>query len=254
MARARQTMCQFGEGPHNLDDPVNQRWHVTPSGRKVRSCRPCALARERGYRKAERLRKATERAAATQLEWIGPVKITSYRRERIREKNGIKVPPGIRLQYRPSPQDYMIMQMFADGYSRYEIANAIGLSHRSVDMQMHLTRIKYGVHTTPEAIAQALKRGAIQPDKVRGKMVARQSNRVRAAIADLKLIVAGQCYVPRPNTPRYNKICEAFGAFSVPHAISIAWAAGRLTSRHIPQTANRYSRTMSKGGGIRWKN
>lgn len=254
MVRARQTMCQFGEGPHNLDDPVNQRWHVTPNGAKIRSCRPCALAREKRYRKAKRLLAAQERAKFTQLEWMGPTKVTPYRRERIRLKNGIKVPPGIRLQYRPSLQDFMIMQMFADGYSRYEIANVLCLTHRSVEMQMHLTRIKYGVHTTAEVIAQGLKRGAIHPDKVRGKMIPRRSNRVRAAVADLKLVAAGQAYLPRPHTSRYNAICDPLGALSIPHAISIAWGAGRLTSRHIPQTPNRYSRTMSKGGGIRWKN
>jgi DNA-binding CsgD family transcriptional regulator len=260
MARARQAKCNFGQGPHDMEDPRNQRWHVTPHGTKVRSCRPCALARERNYRKEARERAARERAKYNQLEWKGPKRITSYTRERIRAKTGITVPAGIRLQYKPNEQDFKIMQMYADGFSHYEIANVICLSPRSVDMQMQMTRIKYGVHSTAEVIAQGLKRGAIRPDKVRGKMVPRRSNRVRGAIAELKRIING-AHIPRSNTPKYAEICEPLGASSIPHAVSIAWAAGRLTSRHVPQTRNHYTsytskgaRNAPKGGGARWKN
>ncbi|MBW8087767.1 helix-turn-helix transcriptional regulator [Streptomyces hygroscopicus subsp. hygroscopicus] len=248
MPRQPQTMC--GAGIHRLDDPRNV--YVTfdrQRGAYRRKCRPCELARKR--------RAAVEGAQVEparhtrpwwlQLEWTGPhrARSTSGRADRRRRTVQAYAPSGHPMEYRPTAQQLVYLQALADGLTVEEIAERLCVTPNAVRNGLDAIRRKYGVSSTPAAVAQGLKRGAIRPDRKTGKRLPR-SNAVRTHVRSIRALVRGERPPHKGHAVALGRELDVLLSWSESHAVSVLWGAGRLTSRDVPQTRNQYRRRVKK--------
>ncbi|NEB04517.1 hypothetical protein G3I78_36525 [Streptomyces sp. SID13726] len=218
-------------------------------GRWQRRCRPCALARKRKYyqRQAEaRARMARVRPWWEQLEWTGPHRADNpWKRTRRRKRSAqnYKV-NGHPIAYKVSAQQVLYLQGLADGLTLDEIAERENVTLNTVHNGLGEARIKYGVSSNAAAVAQGLKRGVLKADRVTAR---RLPARVpRAAVEDVRALVRGERLPHKAHAARIWQTLDPLMSWTEAHAVSVLWAAGRLTSRHVPQTRNRYRRRRTK--------
>jgi DNA-binding CsgD family transcriptional regulator len=205
--RPPQTWCSAGL--HRLDDPTNvylSRTDTRTSGIK-RQCRPCALDR----------RKQRERAGK---------------------------PFRPYLSYRVTPQQLAILQCIADGLTVEETAERMYLAVPTIREHLKSTRRKYGVTNDSAAVAQALKRNLIQPDRATAKRLPHRILSVH--IHALRALIRSERRSYRPYDKRLPALLDACMSWTEPHAVSVLWAAGRLTNRDVPQTRNQYQRKKGR--------
>lgn len=244
MGRPRQSVC--GSGLHSFDDPAN--YYVIydrQRGQSRRKCRPCALARKR----AEAARKAAERAAMpvvrpwwAQLEWTGP-HTTNDPWQRLRRRKAFAqnyVVNGHPIAYRVTPTQLTYLQAIADGLTLEEVAEREHVTPNTVRNGLYEVRTKYGVASNAAAVAQGLKRGTVRPDRATAK---RLPYRVpAAAVRDVRALVLGERIPHKAHGKQIWRTLDPLMSWTEAHAVSVLWAAGRLTARDVPQTRNRYRR------------
>ncbi|MEU0808660.1 LuxR C-terminal-related transcriptional regulator [Streptomyces sp. NPDC005970] len=248
MPRRIQTMC--GAGLHRLDNPRNV--YVTfdkVSGKYRRKCRPCALARKRRAT-AERDQGQPARRELPwwqQLEWAGPHRAASASGRADRRKHTVQTyaPTGHPMEYRPTRQQLEYLQALADGLTVLEVAERLYVSLNAVHNGLYDLRRKYGVGSNAAAVAQGLKRGTIRPDRKTGKGLPR-NNSVRTHTRSIRALVRGERAPYRGNAAALARELDTLLSWSEAHAVSVLWGAGRLTSRDVPQTRNRYRRRIKK--------
>ncbi|MEU9654832.1 LuxR C-terminal-related transcriptional regulator [Streptomyces chartreusis] len=237
-------MC--GRGLHSFDDPDNV-WLVFNRDRDrwQRRCRPCAIERKRGYdrRKAEeRAKNPPVRPWWAQLEWTGPHRVDNpWKRSRRRKRSAqnYKV-NGHPIAYKVSPQQVIYLQGLADGLTLDEIAERENVTLNTVRNGLCEARTKYGVSSNAAAVAQGLKRGVLKADRDTAR---RLPYRVpAAAVEDVRALVRGERLPHKAHGARIWRTLDPLMSWTEAHAVSVLWAAGRLTSRHVPQTRNRYQR------------
>jgi len=244
MGRPRMTVC--GRGLHSFDDPDNV-WLVfnKDRGRWQRRCRPCAVMRKRGYdrRKAEeRAKKTPVRPWWEQLEWTGPHKVNDpWKRSRRRKRTAqnYKV-NGHPIAYRVTAQQVVYLQGLADGLTTEEVAEQEHISPNAVRLALGEVRAKYGVSSNAAAVAQGLKRGVLTADRATAR---RLPYRVPAVpVEDIRALVRGERLPHKAHAARIWRTLDPLMSWTEAHAVSVLWAAGKITSRHVPQTRNRYRR------------
>ncbi|MEV1049657.1 helix-turn-helix transcriptional regulator [Streptomyces sp. NPDC049887] len=145
------------------------------------------------------------------------------------------------MAYRPSPQQLAYLQLLADGLNVDEIAERLYVTRNAVRNGLQEIHRKYGVTSNAEAVAQGLKRGTIRPDRATGKRLPR-SNAARDGLADVRALLRGDRQQYKGGSLALGRLCDSLLSWSEPHAVSVLWGAGRLTSRDVPQTRNRYRR------------
>lgn len=235
------SMCR--KGLHSLDDPATVAWRTYPNGTKTRSCRLCrnAWARRRWHAQngAEDLPR--------QLEWRGPRRLTTGARWQRRARKGLASRRGGGcIAYRLSPTDVRMITLLAEGYTVREIAARDFCTLATVAMRLLQIRKRLGVTNSVQMVAQCLKRGVIRPDKATARRLRRQWEKERQAQVvivfrkELKEVIAGQRQPHVANSDALMKRLRAIQAHNAPHAVSVMWALGHLTSRHVPQTRNSY--------------
>lgn len=145
-----------------------------------------------------------------------------------------------RLHYRPTPQQYAILQLLADGLTVEEIAETMVLSVPTIAGHLQDIHRKYGVKNHAAAVAQALKRGMVQPDR---KTAKRLPYRIHSKhIEALRVLIRSERMSYRGYDKRLPVLLDACMSWTEAHAVSVLWAAGRLTAKDVPQTRNEYRR------------
>jgi DNA-binding CsgD family transcriptional regulator len=217
MTRGRRKQEWCGKGLHRLDDPANVYVSTNAAGRVKRTCRPCERARRR-------------QAASPK-------------------------PYRPHLYYRPTPQQLAILQCLADGLTVEETAERMQFSVANIAGHLQAVHRKYGVSNHAAAVAQALKRNLIQPDRATAKRLRRRVH-VKHVEA-LRRLIRSERMAYRPFDRRLVEMLDVTLSWTEAHAVSVLWAAGRLTNRDVPQTRNQYrrwtERRKPKGDAVTWK-
>ncbi|WP_340376451.1 LuxR C-terminal-related transcriptional regulator [Streptomyces sp. SS7] len=144
------------------------------------------------------------------------------------------------LNYRPTPQQLAILQCLADGLTVEETAEHMQFSVANIAGHLQSVHRKYGVKNHAAAVAQALKRGLIRPDKATAK---RLPYRIpRKHVEALRVLMRSERMAYRPYDKRLPELLDACMSWTEAHAVSVLWAAGRLTNKDVPQTRNQYRR------------
>ncbi|MEU4150842.1 LuxR C-terminal-related transcriptional regulator [Streptomyces sp. NPDC026659] len=244
MPRPRQAAC--GKGLHSFEDPANYYVVYDKSRDQYRrKCRPCALARKRAYnaRQAqERAVKSPPRPWWEQLEWVGPHRAKDpwqrlRRRKRYAQNYKVRGHP---IAYRPNPQQITYVQALADGLSVEEIAEREHVTPNTVHNGMVELRRKWGVSSNAAAVAQGLKRGVLRADRATAKRLPRRIS--PRHVEDVRALVRGERLPHKGHKQALWRLLDPLMSWSEAHAVSVLWAAGRITSRDVPQTRNRYRR------------
>lgn len=236
-------MC--GNGLHSFDDPANYREYFDKGrGQWRRRCRPCTNARksEADARKREARRLA--KAWWEQLEWTGPHRpqhaaTRAGRRKRTRQKYVVRGHP---IAYRVTAQQLDFLQGAANGETFQETAERLSVNAQAVRNGLLEVRRKYGVTSNAAAVAQGLKRGVIRADRVTAKRL--PARVARAHVDSIRALIKGERSPYKSH--RISRLLDACMAWTEPHAVSVLWAAGKITSRDVPQTRNQYRRRPGK--------
>lgn len=227
---------------HDLDDPFNATVTVR-DGRKVRECRPCGNERVRRRYHATKGQPYRPR----QLEWRGPRTLTAEGQAWRRRRQGVVgYRSGGQLAYKVTPSDVRLLQSLADGFTAREIAVQEYVTLSTIRMRSKMLMQRLGVSSSVGAVAQGLKRGMITPDKVTAKRLRlkwnrdREPYRLRYTRRQLADVVNAARMPGRPGSVALYARLAPLEAMTEPHAVSIMWALGEITSRHVPQTRNAY--------------
>lgn len=228
-------VCQNNHVIFGSDDLYENPSTGTVECRKCRSDRARTHAEKRkAKRRAEREAREAQKAMPA-LEVRGPRKKT--RRELSGQRRGTRA-----FNYSASAVELEVLQLIADGITPEEIAIHLYISASTVRQRLRRLRRKYGVNSTVAAVAQGLKKGTLGPDKRTAKTL-RGTRRVERSV-----IAAYVGYVISENVPAQErppsesvlKERQVIHAATDAHAVSILWAAGYITSRHVPQTRNHH--------------
>lgn len=229
-------------GIHDMADPANLAERKS-AGRVYRQCRQC-----------KRQRDSERQAKLRQLEWRGPRKrkdIASWRKRRGRSRGKT----GQQLKYRPTPEEVRTLQAIALGATYADICEAEFCTRSLPRNRMENVRIKYGVNSNAAAVAQGLKRGVIRADREGAKNIPaspwlRSRKGINRHAASVIALVQGKRRQYGDNTHALRRELDVLCAWSEAHAVSVLWAAGLITSRHVPQTRNRYRGTDRTERGV----
>jgi DNA-binding CsgD family transcriptional regulator len=229
-------------GLHDVTDPANV--YIRPDN-GTRWCKPCKRIVDRDHKRMMRHLTDDQKARRLYLEWKGPRRRTQSAIKQHRVRYGLHpYASGHRLEYAITAAEVRTLQSYADGLTCPEIAAREQLVPGAIDRRSRNIRAKYGVADMVAAVAQGLKRGAITPDKATVRHLspkALRKNVVRTYVHQLVAVVQGRARRGQQSN-ELNAILWHLQARNEAHAVSILWAAGIITARHVPQTRNRYQR------------
>lgn len=229
-------MARVCQNNHVIFGPDDE--YVNPGTGAV-ECRQCRRDRHQTHSENRKALRKAARAEREAQEALPALEIRGPRRKSRRALAGQR--RGLRaVTYSASAVELEVLQLIADGLTPEEIAVHLYISTSSVRQRLHRLRAKYGANSTVAAVAQGLKKGTLRPDKRTAKTL-RGTRRVERSV-----IAAYVGYVISENIPTQErapsepvlKERQVIHAATDAHAVSILWAAGYITSRHVPQTKN----------------